>query len=135
MTKARKSLSVRLQPYEGTPMAEVADYLNGLDSGTMQRKVEDLLVLGLLAYARLEQGVEAERLRLTCLECCDGLEKHTAIMRLAIRVEREQGNSPVKSEVQALSSEAAPGLSQPQVSSSTKAVGKQIGSLFGADDD
>jgi hypothetical protein len=76
MTKSRKSLSIRLQPYEGTPMAEVADYLNGLDAGTMQRKIEDLLVLGLLSYARLEQETAPEKLRLTCLECCDGLVNH-----------------------------------------------------------
>jgi hypothetical protein len=87
MPKSRKSLSIRLQPYEGTPMAEVADYLNDLDSATALRKVEDLLVLGLLAYARLEQDADAERLRLTVLECCDGLEKHAATIRLAISVE------------------------------------------------
>jgi hypothetical protein len=133
MTKARKSLSIRLQPYEGTPMAEVADYLNGLDSGTMQRKVEDLLVLGLLAYARLEQGVEAERLRLTCLECCDGLEKHTAIMRLAIGVENESARVQEAPNGRALAPEVKSN-SQPS-KNSTKPVGKQIGSLFGADDD
>jgi hypothetical protein len=60
MPKSRKSLSIRLQPYEGTPMAEVADYLNDLDSGTALRKVEDFLVLGLLAYARLEQDTDTE---------------------------------------------------------------------------
>lgn len=31
--RARKSLSLRLQPYEGTPLAEIASYLNSLDTG------------------------------------------------------------------------------------------------------
>jgi hypothetical protein len=132
MPKSRKSLSLRLQPYEGTPMAEVADYLNDLDSGSMQRKVEDLLVLGLLAYARLEQGAEAERLRLTALECCDGLEKHAATIRLAIGVE------PVNHQEQTLTQKpgldvgnSAEPIDEPR--SGTRSISKQIGNVFGDD--
>jgi hypothetical protein len=133
MPKSRKSLSLRLQPYEGTPMAEVADYLNDLDTGSMQRKVEDLLVLGLLAYARLEQGAEAERLRLTALECCDGLDKHAATIRLAIGVEPVSGHEQTLTQKPGLdvgNLEAAP-TDEPR--SGRRSISKQIGNVFGDD--
>jgi hypothetical protein len=134
MPKSRKSLSIRLQPYEGTPMAEVADYLNDLDSGSAMRKVEDLLVLGLLAYARLEQDADAERLRLTALECCDGLEKHAATIRLAIGVEPagHLEKPPVRkpgldmANLESTFIEASP-------SEAARSISKQIGNVFGDD--
>jgi hypothetical protein len=132
MPKSRKSLSIRLQPYEGTPMAEVADYLNDLDSGTMLRKVEDLLVLGLLAYARLEQDADAERLRLTAIECCDALEKHAATIRLAIGVApaNRQEQPPVqKSELDM--GDSAESIDEPR--SAARSISKQIGNVFGDD--
>jgi hypothetical protein len=133
MPKSRKSLSIRLQPYEGTPMAEVADYLNDLDSGTMLRKVEDLLVLGLLAYARLEQEAKAERLRLTAIECCDGLEKHAATIRLAIGVEpaNRQEQTLVQKTGLDVGKPAAP-TDEPQ--SAARSISKQIGNVFGDED-
>jgi hypothetical protein len=134
MAKPRKSLSIRLQPYEGTPMAEVADYLNGLDAGTMQRKIEDLLVLGLLSYARLEQEAAPEKLRLTCLECCDGLEKHAATLRLAIGVEPPI-NQPKSAISQPMNdSGAIPSGKTETVVPVGRSIAKQIGSVFGDDD-
>jgi hypothetical protein len=133
MPKSRKSLSIRLQPYEGTPMAEVADYLNDLDSGTMLRKVEDLLVLGLLAYARLEQDADAERLRLTALECCDALEKHAATIRLAIGIEpaNRQEQPPIQKPGLGIGNLAATPMDEP---AAARSIGKQIGNVFGDDD-
>jgi hypothetical protein len=134
MAKSRKSLSVRLQPYEGTPMAEVADYLNGLDAGTMQRKIEDLLVLGLLSYARLEQETSPEKLRLTCLECCDGLEKHAATLRLAIGVEPTI-NQPKSAVSQPMNDPGDPAPAKAEMAVPTRqSIAKQIGSVFGDDD-
>jgi hypothetical protein len=132
MPKSRKSLSIRLQPYEGTPMAEVADYLNGLDTGSAMRKVEDLLVLGLLAYARLEQDTDTERLRLTAIECCDALEKHAATIRLAIGVEpanRQEQLAAQKPEL-AVGNAAAP-MHEP---AAARSISKQIGNVFGDED-
>jgi hypothetical protein len=132
MPKSRKSLSIRLQPYEGTPMAEVADYLNDLDSGSAMRKVEDLLVLGLLAYARLEQEADAERLRLTAIECCDALEKHAATIRLTIGVEpaNRQEQPPAQKPGLDVGNPAAP-IDEPQ--SAARSISKQIGNVFGDD--
>jgi hypothetical protein len=132
MPKSRKSLSIRLQPYEGTPMAEVADYLNDLDSATALRKVEDLLVLGLLAYARLEQDADAERLRLTAIECCDALEKHAATIRLAIGVApaNRQEQPPVQKSELDMGDSAEP-IDEPR--SAARSISKQIGNVFGDD--
>jgi hypothetical protein len=134
MPKSRKSLSIRLQPYAGTPMAEVADYLNDLDTGSAMRKVEDLLVLGLLAYARLEQDADAERLRLTALECCDALEKHAATIRLAIGVEplSHQENPPVQKTGLDVGSRETAIMDEPQ--SAARSISKQIGNVFGDED-
>jgi hypothetical protein len=134
MPKSRKSLSIRLQPYEGTPMAEVTDYLNDLDSGTALRKVEDLLVLGLLAYARLEQDTDAERLRLTALECCDGLEKHAATIRLAIGVEPagHLEKPPVRKPELDVANFAATSIEEPPPEV-VRSISKQIGNVFGDD--
>jgi hypothetical protein len=134
MPKSRKSLSIRLQPYEGTPMAEVADYLNDLDSATALRKVEDLLVLGLLAYARLEQDADTERLRLTALECCDGLDKHAATIRLAIGVEPtgHREKPPVQTSELDVGNLEAVTIDEPQ--STARSISQQIGNVFGDED-
>jgi hypothetical protein len=134
MPKSRKSLSIRLQPYAGTPMAEVADYLNDLDTGSAMRKVEDLLVLGLLAYARLEQDTDAERLRLTAIECCDALEKHAATIRLAIGLEsaNRQEQPPIQKTGLGIGNLAAAPIDEPRPAA--RSISKQIGNVFGDDD-
>ncbi|MEM6754080.1 MAG: hypothetical protein AAF630_14025 [Cyanobacteria bacterium P01_C01_bin.38] len=89
--KKRYSLSLRLQPYEGDLMAEVVDYLNGLPSCEMNRKVADILVAALLPLARYESGnYTHEQLRFTCWESQDCLNKHSSNMRLALGVEQPQ---------------------------------------------
>jgi hypothetical protein len=91
------------------------------------------LVLGLLAYARLEQDVNAERLRLTAIECCDGLEKHAATIRLAIGVEpvtRQEQLATQKPEL-AVGNAAAP-IDEPRPAAHS--ISKQIGNVFGDDD-
>lgn len=94
MTRIRKkrySLSLRLQPYEGDLMAEVVDYLNGLPSCEMNRKVADILVAALLPIARYESGnYTQEQLRFACWESQDCLNKHSSNMRLALGVEQPQ---------------------------------------------
>ena len=94
MTRIRKkrySLSLRLQPYEGDLMAEVVDYLNGLPSCEMNRKVADILVAALLPIARYESGnYTIEQLRFACWESQDCLNKHSSNMRLALGVEQPQ---------------------------------------------
>ena len=131
MTKRqRKSLSVRLQPYEGSPMAEVAAFLNALDDRDKLRRVEDVLVMCLLPYARQWLGKDdPEELRRACLEACDAMDKHASTLRQALRVEAPQMTvmpvpiGPGQSET---SQEARP---QPQIQSQVDT--QQVDSLFG----
>ncbi|BAZ03357.1 hypothetical protein NIES37_73700 (plasmid) [Tolypothrix tenuis PCC 7101] len=94
MTRVRRkrlSLSLRLQPYEGDPMAEVVDYLNSLPKDEVNRKVADILVAALLPYARYHSGkYTQEQLRFACWEAQDSLNKHGSNMRLALGVEQPQ---------------------------------------------
>ncbi|MEM7580668.1 MAG: hypothetical protein AAF316_12645 [Cyanobacteria bacterium P01_A01_bin.80] len=89
--RARHSLSLRLQPYEGDLMAEVASYLNGLPKDERNRKVADILVAALLPLARYKSGnYTHEKLRFACWESQDCLNKHGSNMRLALGVEQPQ---------------------------------------------
>lgn len=88
--RKRSSLSLRLQPYEGTPLAEVANYLNSMEKEEATKKVGDILVMCLLPYARLDdEELYTEReLQLTCLEASDAMDKHASTMRQALGVEQ-----------------------------------------------
>ncbi|AFZ04517.1 hypothetical protein [Calothrix sp. PCC 6303] len=83
--RVRKSLSFRLQPYEGTPLAEVADYLNGLDKEEATRKIGEILVMAFLPYARLEANKPtSNKLSSTFLIARDMADKHFGVMALAL---------------------------------------------------
>ncbi|AFZ15527.1 hypothetical protein Cri9333_4751 (plasmid) [Crinalium epipsammum PCC 9333] len=86
--RVRKSLSLRLQPYEGTPLAVVVDYLNSLSKEEANNKVGELLVMTLLPYALFDEGkLPRERLRSTFLASRDLMEKHLGIMALTLEIE------------------------------------------------
>ncbi|MDZ8083374.1 MAG: hypothetical protein RMX35_30455 [Nostoc sp. DcaGUA01] len=89
--KKRKSLSLRLQPYEGDVLAEVVDYLNSLPKDEAQRKVADILVAAFLPVARYSSGnFTREQIRFACWEAQDSLNKHGSYMRFALGVEQPQ---------------------------------------------
>lgn len=86
--RVRKSLSLRLQPYEGTPLAVVADYLNSLSKEEATNKVGELLVMTLLPYAKFYGSkLPRESLRSTFLVSRDLIEKHLGIMALTLEIE------------------------------------------------
>ena len=91
MTKpkaARASFSLRLQPYDGSLLAEVVHYLNSLDRAEAQRRVENVMVMALLAQARLyDEACSTEARRRCCIEACDALEKHASMLRQLVGVE------------------------------------------------
>ena len=101
----RPSFSLRLQPYERSLLAEVVQYLNSLERSDAQRQVENVLVMALLAQARLydETHSEEERRR-CCIEACDALEKHASNLRQLVGVEMPV---PVRSIVQPYEAVAA----------------------------
>lgn len=85
---ARPSFSLRLQPYEGSLLAEVVQYLNSLDRAEAQRRVENILVMALLPQARLyDETRSPEERRRCCIEACDALEKHASNLRQLVGVE------------------------------------------------
>jgi len=56
-SRVRKSLSLpRFTPDEGTPLALVADYLNGLEKEEMPKLVREMLVMCLLPLAKHHCG-------------------------------------------------------------------------------
>ena len=85
---ARPSFSLRLQPQEKSLLAEVVQYLNSLGRSDAQRQVESVLVMALLAQARLyDEGHSEEERRRCCIEACDALDKHASMLRQLVGVE------------------------------------------------
>jgi hypothetical protein len=87
--RGRKNLSLRLQPYEGTLLAEVVDYLNTLDKEEVNRRVAEILTISLLPLARYERGVSERVLRFSTLESCHALSQQAHFLRQTVGVEVE----------------------------------------------
>ena len=86
--KPRKSLSLRLQPYEGTPLAQVTEYLNNLDKEELRRQLSDALVAFFYPYALKETcDSEVGDLRNSFLISRDIANKHFGIMALALNLD------------------------------------------------
>ena len=94
--RGRKNLSLRLQPYEGTLLAEVVDYLNTLDKEEVNRRVTEILTISLLPLARYERGVSEKVLRFSTLESCHALSQQAHFLRQVVGVEVDL---PVEGEV------------------------------------
>ena len=143
--RVRKSLSLRLQPYEGTPLAVVVDYLNSLSKEEANNKVGELLVMTLLPYALFDEGkLPRERLRSTFLASRDLIEKHLGIMALTLEIE-ESLFTPVANQnispnnggnvdtLPATSESTSESVEEPPIYESLipgKATAGEIGSLF-----
>jgi len=50
-SKSRKSFTLRLQPYEGTIIAEVVEYLNSLDNQEINQTIIHILIMTLWVAA------------------------------------------------------------------------------------
>ncbi len=88
--KSRVSLSVRLQPYSGTLLAEVASWLNSLERDEANRLIAEALIMAYLPYARVAAGAEQAELERCCWETQDMLDKHGFNLRQALRVAQPQ---------------------------------------------
>jgi hypothetical protein len=88
--RRRLSLSVRLQPYEGTTLAEVVEWLNSMERDEMSRLLNDALVMAYLPYARKEVGETKDEIERCCWETQDRLMNHGFNMRQALRVAQPQ---------------------------------------------
>lgn len=87
--RGRKNLSLRLQPYEGTLLGEVVDYLNTLDKEEVNRRVAEILTISLLPLARYERGVSERVLRSSTLESCHALSQQAHFLRQVVGIEVE----------------------------------------------
>ena len=87
--KKRVSLSLRLQPYEGTLLAEVASWLNDLERDEAKKMVEAALVMAYLPYARADSGASRDELERCCWETQDLLDKHGFNLRSSLQVSQQ----------------------------------------------
>jgi len=88
--KKRVSLSVRLQPYSESVLAEVVNWLNSLDKGEANRLIGEALLMAYLPYARAMAGEDREEIERCCWETTDRLNGHGFLMRQALRVAQPQ---------------------------------------------
>jgi|SRR5919202_3998572 hypothetical protein len=98
--KKRESFTLRLQPYKGSPLASVVNYLESRETRDTKKLITEILLMCFLPLARLEEGERTpEELRRTCLESCDALEKHASYLRQVLGVEapvRQLVSAPVE---------------------------------------
>lgn len=148
---ARPSFSLRLQPYEGSLLSEVVHYLNSLERNDAQRQVESVLVMALLAQARLyDESCSAEERRRCCIEACDALEKHASSLRQLVGVDlpvamrsivqpyevavAEQRSSPIQAPVEQgdeFEDDEVEGRSPPKSRIESQVAAGDVNSLFG----
>ncbi|PZO11456.1 MAG: hypothetical protein DCF25_19375 [Leptolyngbya foveolarum] len=149
---ARPSFSLRLQPYEGSLLSEVVRYLNSLERNDAQRQVESVLVMALLAQARLyDESCSAEERRRCCIEACDALEKHASNLRQLVGVElpvaarliappfeaamiAEQRNTPIQAHMKIddeFEDDEVEGRSPPKSKIESQVAAGDVNSLFG----
>lgn len=96
-SKQRKSFTVTLRPYSSSVLAEVVDYLNSLERESAAKKVADVLMMSLLPLARQSaQKFTPSQLRITCLESCDAMNKHSSYLRQALMVAQPELEQPTQ---------------------------------------
>ena len=152
--RKRVSLSVRLQPYSDSLLAEVVNWLNSMDKGEANRLIGEALLMAYLPYARADRGEPRDEIERCCWETTDRLNSHGFMMRQALRVAQPQfyaDSQPLartdsnysETVVRADGSPSAPLLNQPtqpnhknQPQSRLSAIGdaSQVSSVFGDDD-
>ena len=93
--KKRVSLSTRLQPYSGTLLAEVVDWLNSHENDEKNNLIADAVVMAYLPYARADKGVSTTEIERCCWETQNLLDKHGFNLRSSLQVSQPQWHSTV----------------------------------------
>lgn len=87
MDKGRKNFHIRLQPDSESLLGEVIDYLQTLKKEELNKRVGELLVAAFLPLARYHQNTsDSEELRITCINSCDALSRHSEYLRQLLKV-------------------------------------------------
>ena len=93
--RKRVSLSTRLQPYSGTLLAEVVEWLNEHENDEKNNLIADAVVMAYLPYARASQGVSTIEIERCCWETQNLLDKHGFNLRQSLQVSQPQWHSTV----------------------------------------
>ena len=96
--RKRVSLSTRLQPYSGTLLAEVVNWLNSQERDEMNRLIADAIIMAYLPYARAsDENVSTTELERCCWETQNMLDKHGFNLRQSLQISQPQWHSTVMS--------------------------------------
>ena len=93
--RKRVSLSTRLQPYSGTLLAEVVEWLNSHENDEKNNLIADAVVMAYLPYARASQSVPNTEIERCCWETQNMLDKHGFNLRQSLQVSQPQWHSSV----------------------------------------
>ncbi|MEL6930063.1 MAG: hypothetical protein AAFO95_15690 [Cyanobacteria bacterium J06600_6] len=84
--RKRVSLSIRLQPYPETLLAELVNWLNSLEQSEKKQRIETALIMAYLPYARESSGASKAEIERCCWETQDMLNKHGYYLRRILDV-------------------------------------------------
>ena len=93
--KKRVSLSIRLQPYENTLLAEVVEWLNAHENDEKNRLIASAVTMAYLPYARASKDVSQTELERCCWETQNLLDKHGFNLRQSLQISQPQWHSTV----------------------------------------
>ena len=93
--RKRVSLSSRLQPYSGTLLAEVVEWLNSHENDEKNNLIADAVVMAYLPYARASKEVSPTEIERCCWETQNMLDKHGFNLRQSLQISQPQWHSTV----------------------------------------
>lgn len=93
--RKRVSLSTRLQPYSGTLLAEVIEWLNSHENDEKNNLIAGAVVMAYLPYARASEDVSKTELERCCWETQNMLDKHGFNLRQSLQISQPQWHSTV----------------------------------------
>ena len=134
----RRSLTIRLQPRDGRPLAEVVDWLNQMTKAEKNEQAA-MLLMALLPYARATAGETPQEIERCYWESHHRLDQYLHLMRqeLKIAVPHREASVLVEEEpLMSLKEMAADQSAQSAISPFTKGerepvTARDIDSMFG----
>jgi hypothetical protein len=93
--KKRVSLSIRLQPYTGTLLAEVVEWLNSHENDEKNNLIADAVIMAYLPYARASKDALPSELERCCWETQNMLDKHGFNLRQSLHISQPQWHPTV----------------------------------------
>lgn len=134
----RRSLTIRLQPRDGRPLAEVVDWLNQMTKAEKNEQAA-VLLMALLPYARAAAGEASQEIERCYWESHHRLDQYLHSMRQELRIALPHRKASVLVEekpLMSLTEMAADQSAQSAISSFAKGerelvTARDIDSMFG----